>query len=142
MCEIEDFVYIYMCYHVWSQTPVSDVRQRQRKLKSSSVSQFFFFCLSIPFIIFALPFSLLPSRNSGPGPQSRLFSLHPHYGACLAFYREKISALSSLVNFRRIVLTHAIICALDSWCHLRIKISIRGESNPRPPTLTGFVATC
>ena len=31
----------------------------------------------------------------------------PHYGTCLNFYREKNSALSSLVDSRRIVPTHA-----------------------------------
>lgn len=47
----------------------------------------FCFVLSIPFIIFALPFSLLPGRNSDPGSQrsqSRFFSLLPRYGSCLA----------------------------------------------------------
>ena len=31
----------------------------------------------------------------------------PHYGTCLHFCREKSTALSSLVDSRRIVLTHA-----------------------------------
>ena len=57
--------------------------------------------LSSPF------YSLPPSRDSDPGSHSRLFSLPTHYGSCLEFHREKISALSSLVDSRRIVLTHA-----------------------------------
>ena len=70
---------------------------------------FFFFFFSIPCIV--LPFcSLPPSRNSDPGSHSRLFSPPTHYGSCLAFFfREKILAFSSLVDSRRIVLTHAIL---------------------------------
>ena len=40
-------------------------------------------------IIFALLFSLPPSRNSDPGSHSRLFSPPTHYGSCLAFLRRK-----------------------------------------------------
>ena len=57
---------------------------------------FFFFFLpffSIPFIIFALLFSLPPSRNSDPGSHSRLFSTPTHYG-----WREDFSCFS----FRRL----------------------------------------
>ena len=53
-------------------------------------------------------FSLPPSRNSDPGTHSRLFSPLPTTVRALHCYREKISALSSLVNLRRTVLTHAI----------------------------------
>ena len=65
---------------------------------------------SIPFVIFALTFSPNPinSRNPDPGPHSRLFSPLPATVRALHFYREKISALSSLVDSRRIVPTHAI----------------------------------
>ena len=45
-------------------------------------SSFFF----IPFIIFALPFSRPPSRNSDPGSHSKHFSTPTHYGSCLAFF--------------------------------------------------------
>ena len=64
---------------------------------------------SIPFIIFALLFSLPPSRNSDPGSHSRPFPPPPHYGSCLAFLspEEIFSSLSSLVDPRRIVFTHA-----------------------------------
>ena len=41
------------------------------------------------------------------GSQSGLFSPHTLYGSCLAIYRECISALSSLVDSRRIVRTYA-----------------------------------
>ena len=47
----------------------------------------------IPFIIFALQFSLPPSRNSDPGSHRRLFSPPTHYGSCLAFLsRENFSS--------------------------------------------------
>ena len=45
----------------------------------------FFFFFSILFIVFALLFSLRPSRNSDPRSHSRLFSPPTHYGSCLAF---------------------------------------------------------
>ena len=67
-----------------------------------SGSLFFFpsHLLSSPF------YSLPPSRNSDPGSHSRLLSPPAHYGSCLAFLsREDFS--SSLVDSRRIVLTHA-----------------------------------
>ena len=58
----------------------------------------------IPFIIFALLFSLPPSRNSDPGSHSRVFSPPTplRFVPCI-FYREKISALSSLVDSRRCI---------------------------------------
>ena len=43
------------------------------------------------------------SRNSDPGSHSRLFSPPTHYGSCLPF----LYFSSSLVDSRRIVLTHA-----------------------------------
>ena len=66
---------------------------------------YIFFPFSIPFIIFALLFS--PSvtqirghiEGSSPPLPTTVHTLH--------FYRDKISALSSLVDSRRIVLTHA-----------------------------------
>ena len=71
------------------------------------------FCFCFSFFVFFLshslssPFySLPPSRNSDPGSHSRLFPPPTHYGSCLAFLsREDFS--SSLVDSRRIVLTHA-----------------------------------
>ena len=82
------------------------------------------------------------SRNSDPRsyigitvgssapPHSRAISTTPTVRA-LIFNRDMISALSSLVDSRRIVPTHAILGALDSWCHffLEIKNSC-GDSNP------------
>ena len=44
---------------------------------------FFIFIFSIPFIIFALLYSLPPRRNSDPGSHSRLFSPPTHYGCLL-----------------------------------------------------------
>ena len=68
----------------------------------------FSFFVSVPFIIFALLFSLPPSRNSDPGSHSRLFSPLTHYGPCLAFFFREMSALSSLFDSDRIAPTHAI----------------------------------
>ena len=76
---------------------------------------------SVPFIIFALLVLLPISRNPDPGPHSRLFSPLPTTVRAFHFYREKDSALPSRVDSHRIVpTTHAIVGALDSWCHLRI----------------------
>ena len=63
-----------------------------------SVSVFFAsHLISSPF--FSLSHLLLVSD---PGSHSRLFPPPSHYGSCLAFfYREKTSALSSLVDSRR-----------------------------------------
>ena len=60
---------------------------------SSVTSPFFAFSfLFIPFIIFALRFSLPPSRNSDPGSHSGLFPPPTPYGSCLAFLsREDFS---------------------------------------------------
>ena len=57
-------------------------------------SFFFFLFFPISCIIFALLFSLPPSRNSDPGSHSRLFSRPTHYGSCLAFFfsREDFSS--------------------------------------------------
>ena len=69
---------------------------------------FFVFCFSIPFTISTLLFPLPPSRNSDPGSHSRLFSPSTHYGLCLAFLsREYFRSFFTLVDSRRIVLTHA-----------------------------------
>ena len=43
------------------------------------------------------------SRNSDPGPHGTLFSPLPNTAHALHFYRQKILAVSSLVNSRRIV---------------------------------------
>ena len=69
----------------------------------------FVFVLFFPhsFTIFALLSSLPPSRSSDPGSHSRLFFPLPTRVRALHFYRENISALSSLVDSRRIVPTHA-----------------------------------
>ena len=67
---------------------------------------FLFLFFPIPFIIFARLFSLPPSRNSDPGSHSRLPPYPLGFVPCI-FYCEKISALSSLVDARRIVITHA-----------------------------------
>ena len=71
-------------------TKTKDSEQRRQVLP------FFFF---IPFIMFALLFSLPPSRNSDPGSYSRLFSpLVTTVRALHYYYGGKISARSSLLR--------------------------------------------
>ena len=68
---------------------------------------FVFFFVFFPSHLLSPPFySLPPNRNSDPGSHSRLFSLPTHYGSCLALFPRKDFS-SSLVDSRRIVLTHA-----------------------------------
>ena len=86
----------------------------------ATLAVFFVFVYLIPFIAFVLLVLLRLSRNSDPGSHGRLVSPLPTT-VPVHFYREKTSALSSLVDSRRIVPTHAIIGALDNWCHLRKK---------------------
>ena len=74
-------------------------------LKTYLVS--FYLLFSIPYIIFALLFSLPPSRNRDPGSHSWLFSPPPHYGSCLAFLSRVHFDLSSLADSCQVVLTHA-----------------------------------
>ena len=70
---------------------------------------------SITLIILALTVLLPRCRNSDPESHNRLFSPLPALTVrAYHFYPEKDSALSALVGSRRIVLTHAIIGALDS----------------------------
>ena len=79
----------------------------QSSIKDSSLAEIrdyvaYFLLFSIPFTIFALLFSLPPIIV---GTQIRG---HVALGFVpCTFYREKISALYSLVDSRRIVLTHA-----------------------------------
>ena len=81
---------------------------RQTASTRSSIL-FYFVIFLVPFIILALLFSLPPGRNSDPGSHGRLLSPPTHYWSCLAFLsREDFSsALSSLVDSRWILLTHA-----------------------------------
>ena len=56
----------------------------------------------------------------------------PRYVPCILFYREKDSALPSLVDSRRIVHTHATVSALDTLCQsLGENKTPYGDSNPR-----------
>ena len=83
-------------------------------------------------------FSLPPGRNSDPGSHSRLFFPPTHYGSCLAFLsREYFS--SSLVDLRRIVLTHArrsqqLALFFFFFLQIYFKISPRRDSNSRTNT--------
>ena len=76
------------------------------------------FLFFVPFIFVALLVLLPPSRNSDPGSHiiSSLFSPLRATVRALHFYREKDSALASLVNSRRIVSTHAVtVHAIDKY---------------------------
>ena len=73
------------------------------------VGSFFFF--PIPFVIFALIFSLRPSRKSDPGSHSRLLSTTVR---AMHFFREKISALSSFVDSRRIIVAGKLDAQADT----------------------------
>ena len=78
---------------------------------------FFFLFFVIPFIILALLFSLPASRNSDPGPHSRLFSPLPTTVRAFHFYGEKTSALSFLIGSRRKLCTfykNKYLCAYSS----------------------------
>ena len=75
---------------------------------------YYVYLFPIPFITFALLFSLPPSRNSDPGSHSRVFSPLPTTVRASHFYREKTSALSSLVDSLRVELRLPTVCALSS----------------------------
>ena len=81
-------------------------------------------------------FSLPPSRNSDPGSHSRRFSPLPTAVRALPFYRDNISALSSLVDSRLIVLTHArrFQQLILFYFANEFKISLRRDSNSRANT--------
>ena len=113
---------------------------------ASNVSDFFkreatggfFVFFFIPFIIFALLFYLpaTNSRNSDPGSHSRLFSPPTHYGSCLVFFFSREDFSSSLIDSRRIVLTHArrsqqFILFFYFIFANKFKISSRQDSNSR-----------
>ena len=104
------------------------------------LSLFFF---SMTFIIFALLFSIPPSRNSDPGSHSRLFCPpYPLRFVPCIFYREKISALSSLVDSRRMWLP--TLGALSSWSFFifanKFKILPHGGIRTHGQTLVLIVA--
>ena len=81
----------------------------------SSLSLVFLF---VPFIIPALLSPSLPVVAQMWGPHSGASSPPPRYGACLRFCREKRSAVSSLVDSRRIVPSprcYALSTMIDSF---------------------------
>ena len=99
------------------------------------IMHFFFFFPSHSFIMFALLFSLPPSRNSDPGSNSRLFFPPTHYGSCLAFLsREDFSSFFPVVTS-----TLEALSAVDPFLFLflfanKFKISPRRDSNSRTNT--------
>ena len=98
--------------------------------RDSAVSLFCFvlFCFvlffPIPFTIFALLFSLPPSRNSDPGSHTRLFPPPAHSDSCLALLSRE-DFRSSLVDSRRIELGFWTqkIKKKTSWYHKMDEIS-------------------
>ena len=66
----------------------------------------------------------------------RLFSLNPHFGARLRFYRENTAALSSLVESYRIALP-TLLGALSSY-QSRF-LSFISPNKLKSPTSVGFV---
>ena len=82
-------------------------RKTAKVLRTRYCYYFFFFFFPIPFIIFALLFSLPPSRAQIRGHIAGSSSPLLTTVRALHFIRENISALSSLVDSRRLVLTHA-----------------------------------
>ena len=95
-------VVLFVCASLCSPSP-SPIPQHLSALCGEPSA---FFCLSIhcvcPF------FSLAPSRNSDPGSYSRLFSpvLTTRAARDFAFCIEKSSALSSLIDSRRLLSTN------------------------------------
>ena len=85
-------------------------------------------------MIFALLFSLPPSRNSDPGSHSRLFSPPTHYGSCLACFIARRFQLF-LTSSTRVELCLPTLGALSSWSFFffanKFKISPRRDSNSR-----------
>ena len=87
----------------WTQMPCIPLSMLTQHTRHLVLTYYIFFSFSpaIPFIFSTLRFPLTPSRNSDPGSHSRLFSPLFSY-----LYREKTSALSCLVDSRRIACTH------------------------------------
>ena len=56
----------------------------------------YIYLFSIPFVVFALLFSLPPSRNSELGSHSRLFSFPPTTVRALHFLSDETSAVLPL----------------------------------------------
>ena len=78
------------------------------------------FVFSFPFIMFALLFSLRPSRNSDPWSHSEALLPPLRNGSCLAFLSQEISALCSLVDSLRIEPTLATRLAVATFFFLQI----------------------
>ena len=103
MCYMYYMVYEYaknvagFLYHESRVPEAKEKRERRGRRRGHSI------------IIFTISNSFFPSSSSS-NPRSRsgaFFPLPTTYGTCLHFYREKNSALSSLVDARRIVRARA-----------------------------------
>ena len=102
--------------------------------------------LLFPFRLVSSPlfFFLPPSRNSDPRSHSRLFSPLPTTVRALHFIAKKISAVSSLVDSRRSVLTHArrsqhlTVDLSFYFSNNEFKLSSRRDSNSRANTMNSI----
>ena len=102
-------------HKITPSTALSDWGENNGYFYSTPCDPLCFCFLLFPLTIFALRLSLRPSSNSDPGSHSRRSSPLPTTVRALFFYRDKNSALSSLVDSRRIVPTHATLSAVDSF---------------------------
>ena len=95
----------------------------------------------LPVIMFALIFSLPPSRNSHLGSHNRLFSPAPHCGSCLAFLsREDFSSFFPRRLASNCAYPRQALSAVDPFLFLQIRtfeISPRRDSNSRTNTNSG-----
>ena len=103
---------------------------------------YLFSSFSIPFIIFALLFSLPPRLNSDPGSHSRLFSQPTHDGSCLAFSIARRFQLFLPSSTRvECAYTRQALSASDPFYIFAnlFKISPRRDSNSRTTLLRGII---
>ena len=104
---------------------------------------FFIFIFSIPFIIFALLYSLPPRRNSDPGSHSRLFSPPTHYGSCVAFFFPRRFQLFPCRLASNCAYPRSTLSAVDRFLFLQINSKSRyGGVRIHGPTLASFEGYC
>ena len=117
--------------------PIFNLRHGRDLESTTSRRGTFSLLFSVTIIIFA-HLVLRPSRNSDLGSRGRPFSSLPATLRALHLYHDKTSALSSLVDSRRILPTHAIISALDSSsCQSRIRAPYVRRFEPMTLTISG-----
>ena len=82
----------------------------------------FFFLFLNPFYYLCAIISPSLRRNLDPGSLEQALLPPPHYGTRLHFCCAKDTALSSLVDSRRIVLTHSVKRSRQLVCKAKISI--------------------